>query len=116
MSETPKIRLMKDWVLVRHDDSLEKERLSAGGIVVPGGSYTHESEIMAWGEVVAVGPGRWNSKGTARLPMQTKPGDKVCYNRFNKRTNTGEALSEIIGDEYALLQETKDIVAVQEQD
>lgn len=116
MSGAPKIKLMKDWVLVRHDDSLEKERLSGGGIVVPGGSYTHESEIMCWGEVIAVGPGRWAPRKDVRLPMQTKPGDKVMYNRFNKRTNTGEALSEIIGDEYALLQETKDIVLVEEQD
>jgi len=116
MTEVPNIRLMKDWVLVRHDDEMEKERLSEGGIVVPGGSYTAESELMCWGEVVAVGPGRWAPGKNFRLPMQTKPGDKVCYQRFNKYTRTGEALSEVIGDEFALIQETKDIVAVEEQD
>jgi len=115
MTDPPNIKLLGDWVLVRHDDALENERLSDGGIVVPGGSYTAESEIMTWGEVISVGPGRWSPKGV-QLPMQTKVGDRVCYNRFNKRTKTGEALASVIGDEFALLQEHKDIVAVEDKD
>lgn len=114
MTEVPNIRMMHDWVLVRHDDTLEKERMSEGGILVPGGSYTAEHELMTWGDVVAVGPGRWNRKGTARIPMETKPGDRVCYQRFTKQTQTGLGLAEIIGDEFAIVQEVKDIVAVEE--
>ena len=105
----PKIRLMRDLVMARHDDSLEKERLSSGGIVVPAGSYTAEHEIMTWGVVVATGPGRVTKKGH-RIPLEVKIGDKVLYNRFNRMTKTGEAIEEVIGEQFVILQEEKDII------
>lgn len=112
----PQIKLMSDWVLVLHDDQMEQERKTGAGVIVPQGSYTDPSEIMCWGEVVRTGPGRWNKKGTSRLKLDCKPGDRVLYNRFNKRTKTGEAIAEVIGSEWALLQEHKDIVALEPQE
>ena len=111
MSDVPNIRLMRDLILVEHDDSEEKERLSKGGVVLPGGSYVDEGDIMTWGIVVGVGPGRMTSKGVL-VPLEVKVGDKVCYNRFNRKTQTGEQLEQIIGEKYVILEERKDIVAV----
>lgn len=110
MEGVPNIRLMRDFVLAEHDDSEEKER-ARNGVILPGGSYVDESDIMTWGTVVAVGPGRVTSKGV-RIPLEVKVGDKVCYNRFNRRTQSGEQLEEIIGEKYVILEERKDIVAV----
>lgn len=112
--EPMNLRLMRDMVLVEHDDSLEKERFSEGGIVVPAGSYTHEHEIMTWGKVLRIGPGRWNKKGTARIPMQVKPGDRVYYNRFLRKGREGQQLDELMGGGYVLLEEHKDVIAVEE--
>ena len=74
----PKIKLMRDLVLVKHDDTLEKERTSGGGVIIPGGSYTHESEIMTWGTVINTGPGRFVEGSSDRIPCQVKAGDKFC--------------------------------------
>jgi chaperonin GroES len=114
--EALNFRPLGDRVLVRHDDSGEKERSTGGGIVIPEGTYVDESEIMTWGTVVAVGPGRWSKTRNIRIPTEVQVGDRVLYNRFLKRTNSGEAFAEKIGDDYVLLNEDKDIVAVEEQD
>lgn len=115
MSRTlPSIRPVRDLVLVEHDDTMEKERESKGGIIVPAGSYTHESEIMAWGTVVKVGPGRFIKGSSERIPMRVKPGDKVLYNRFLRRSRQGEQLDDRFGGGFVLLEEHKDIIAVQE--
>jgi chaperonin GroES len=114
MSDSPSIRPLRDGVLVCHDDSLEKERKSLGGIVVPAGSYTHESEIMSWGTVVRVGPGRVSKKGKL-IPCVVKPGDKVLYNRFLRKSKQGQQLTEAFGEKFVLLEESKDIIALEEQ-
>lgn len=113
MIEALSIRPVRDMVLVKHDDSMEKERLSAGGVLVPEGSYTHESEIMTWGTVIRVGPGRF-LKGEGRTPCEVKPGDKVCYNRFLRKSRQGQQMDEWIGGGFVLLEEHKDIIAVEE--
>lgn len=112
MSEAPKIRLLRDWVLVKHDDTMEKERKSEGGIIVPAGSYTHENEIMTTGVVICTGPGRWVKGKSERIPCEVKPGDTVFYNRFLRKSKEGRQLDERFGGGYVILEEHKDIVAV----
>ena len=108
----PKIRLMRDLVLVKHDDTLEKERMSEAGVIIPEGSYTHESEIMTWGTVLDVGPGRFVEGSSDRIPCQVRPGDKVYYNRFLRKSKEGRQLDESFGGGYVILEERKDIIAV----
>lgn len=108
----PKIRLLRDRVLVEHDDTLEKERLSEGGIIVPEGSYTHEHEIFTWGTVISTGPGRWGKSG--RIPCDVKPGDRVYYNRFLRKSKEGRQFDDKFGGGYVILEEHKDILAVEE--
>jgi len=114
MEGSPSIRPLRDMVLVEHDDTMEKERLSAGGVIVPGGSYTHESEIMTWGTVIRVGPGRFVKNSSERIPCKVKPGDKVLYNRFLRKSRQGLQMDELMGGGFVLLEENKDIIAVQE--
>lgn len=108
----PKIKLLRDLVLVKHDDTLEKERTSGGGIVIPAGSYTHEHEIMTWGTVVRTGPGGFAKNSNQHIPCEVKPGDKVYYNRFLRKSKEGRQLDEACGGGYVILEERKDIIAV----
>jgi co-chaperonin GroES (HSP10) len=114
MTGAQSIRPAKGMVLVKHDDSMEKERLSAGGILVPEGSYTHENEIMTWGTVIRVGPGRFLKGKKERTPCEVKPGDKVYYNRFLRKSRQGQQMGERLGGGFVLLEEHKDIIAVEE--
>ena len=109
----PNIRPLRDMVLVKHDDTMEKERLSGGGIVVPEGSYTHESEIMTWGEVMRIGPGRFAKGKSDRIPCTVKVGDRVLYNRFLRKSRQGQQMDERMGGGFVLLEEHKDIIAVE---
>lgn len=108
----PNVRPVRDMVLVKHDDTLEKERLSEGGIVIPTGSYTHESEVMTWGTVVRIGPGRFLKSGK-KVPMEVAVGDRVLYNRFLRKSRQGQQLDERFGGGFVLLEEHKDIIAVE---
>lgn len=114
MESSPNIRPLRDIVLVQHDDTLEKERFSEGGVIVPGGSYTHESEIMTWGTVLRVGPGRFVKGSSERIPCRVKPGDKVLYNRFLRKSRQGLQVDDLMGGGFVLLEEHKDIIAVEE--
>lgn len=71
-----------DRVLIRQDDPSEfvgKERL----IIAP------HDDVKEWpktGTVIKVGPGKWNSTGTARIPIGEPdrplvPGDRILFKR-----------------------------------
>ena len=79
-----KIRPLNDWVLIR---PLPDEEKSPGGIVIP----ETAKERPTRGEVVAVGPGRYEdeydrrgrSKGERKfVKTEVEPGQKVLFRRF----------------------------------
>lgn len=70
-------RPMGDRVLLK---VLPREERTASGILLPAARAGREDR----GVVVAVGPGRWSSKGE-RLPMLTKPGDVVLFDPYRIR-------------------------------
>jgi chaperonin GroES len=86
-----------DRILVK--PSTEEDR-TAGGIVLPDTAKERPQK----GEVVAVGPGRWEEG--KRIPVEVKVGDKVVYAKY------GGTEIKIDGVEHLILRES-DILAVE---
>ena len=93
------LKPLADRVVVK---KLEAEEKTAGGIVLPDTA----KEKPQQGEVLAVGPGRWDEKGgSTRLKMEVNVGDKVLFAKYS-----GTEV-KIDGVEYLILAE-RDILAV----
>ncbi len=91
------LKPLADRVVVK---KLEAEEKTAGGIVLPDTA----KEKPQQGEILAVGPGKVDEKGT-RQPMETKVGDKVLFAKYS-----GTEV-KIDGIEYLILAE-RDILAI----
>ncbi len=94
-----KIRPLHDRVIVRR---LEEEEKTKGGIIIPDTA----KETPVEGEVIAVGPGRKDEKGTV-TPMDVKAGDKVIFSKY-----AGTEI-KVEGEEYLIMRED-DILGVVE--
>lgn len=73
-----KLRPLHDYVLIRRE---KPQEVTAGGIILPptGQKNAHT------GEVLAVGPGRYQEDGTRR-PVGVEPGQVVCFQAFSDQT------------------------------
>jgi len=90
------LRPLGDRVVIK---PLEKEEVTKSGLVLPDTAKEKPQE----GEVMAVGPGRVDEKGT-RISMEVKVGDKVVYSKYaGTEFKDGE-------DEYLIVRES-DILA-----
>ena len=87
---------LEDRVLVK---TLEAEQTTASGIVIPDTAKEKPQE----GEVLAVGPGRFEDG--QRLPLDIKVGDKVIYSKY------GGTEVKYDGEDYLLLS-ARDVLAV----
>ena len=92
------LKPLADRVVVK---KLEAEEKTAGGIVLPDTA----KEKPQQGEILAVGPGRWDEKGSTRLKMEVNVGDKVLFAKYS-----GTEV-KIDGVEYLILAE-RDILAI----
>ena len=77
----------------------EAEETTVSGIVIPDTAKEKPQE----GEVIAVGPGRFEEGN--RVPMDVKAGDKVIYSKYGGTEVTVE------GDDYLILS-ARDVLAV----
>jgi chaperonin GroES len=77
----------------------EEEETTVSGIVIPDTAKEKPQE----GEVVAVGPGRFEDG--KRIPMDVKAGDKVIYSKY------GGTEVKIEGEEYLILS-ARDVLAI----
>jgi chaperonin GroES len=77
-NESP-IKPLGDRIVVRQLTDAEAGTVSASGIIIP---ETAKKEIPEKGVVVAVGPGKWNEDGDARLSMDVAVGDKVVFSKY----------------------------------
>ncbi|MFV9989030.1 MAG: co-chaperone GroES [Coxiella endosymbiont of Dermacentor nuttalli] len=91
------IRPLHDRVVVHRLE--EKERTSAGGIVIPDSAAEKPSE----GKVVAVGPGKFENGETR--PLSVKVGDRILFGKY-----AGTEV-KISGKEYVVMRED-DIMGV----
>jgi chaperonin GroES len=70
-----KFRPLHDRVLVRRVDP---EAKTAGGIIIPDTAQEKPME----GEIVAVGPGARDDKGTV-VPLGVEPGDRILFGKWS---------------------------------
>ena len=77
----------------------EGEEMTASGLVIPDTAKEKPQE----GEVVAVGPGRFEDGN--RVPMDVKVGDRVLYSKY------GGTEVKVEGEEYLVLS-ARDVLAI----
>src|SRR6476646_10188450 len=94
------IRPLEDRILVQAN---EAETTTASGIVIPDTAKEKPQE----GTVLAVGPGRFDDKGT-RIPVDVQVGDTVVYSKY------GGTEVKYSGEEYLVLS-ARDVLAVIEK-
>jgi chaperonin GroES len=87
---------LEDRVVVKPGD---EEETTVSGIVIPDTAKEKPQE----GEVVAVGPGRFEDG--KRIPMDVKVGDRVLYSKY------GGTEVKIEGEEYLVLS-ARDLLAI----
>ncbi len=93
-----KIQPMADRVVV---EALEETEEMRGGLYIPDTAKEKPQE----GEVIAVGPGRFNEDGDERIPLDINVGDKVIYSKY------GGTEVKYAGEEYLILS-ARDVLAV----
>ena len=86
-----KIRPLQDRLIVKR---VAEENKTKGGIIIPDSA----KEKPAEGEVIAVGNGKYDDKGTLR-PLNVKKGDRVLFGKYS-----GNEV-KIDGVEHLLLRE-----------
>lgn len=92
---TVTLRPLGDKVLIRPLSDTELGSTSPSGIIIP---ETVDREKADRGEVIAVGPGRWDEKGEKRISLGVEVGDKVIFQWGDK--------VEYQGTEYYLVSES----------
>ena len=95
------IKPLEDRIVIQQ---VEAETTTASGLVIPDTAKEKPQE----GEVVAVGPGRFNEDGDERIPMDISVGDKVIYSKY------GGTEVKYSGEEYLILS-ARDVLAVIEK-
>jgi len=94
------IKPLEDRILVQAN---EAETTTASGLVIPDTAKEKPQE----GTVLAVGPGRFDDKGS-RIPVDVKVGDTVIYSKY------GGTEIKYSGEEYLVLS-ARDVLAVIEK-
>jgi chaperonin GroES len=92
------IKPLEDRIVVK---PLDAEQTTASGLVIPDTAKEKPQE----GEVIAVGPGRFNEDGDERIPMDINVGDKVIYSKY------GGTEVKYSGEEFLILS-ARDVLAV----
>jgi chaperonin GroES len=87
---------LEDRVVVR---PAEEEETTVSGIVIPDTAKEKPQE----GEVVAVGPGRFEEGN--RVPMDVKRGDRILYSKY------GGTEVKVGGEDYLVLS-ARDVLAI----
>ena len=77
----------------------EGEEMTASGLVIPDTAKEKAQE----GEVIAVGPGRFEDG--ARVPLDVKAGDTVIYSKY------GGTEVKVGGEDYLILS-ARDVLAI----
>jgi len=95
------IKPLEDRIVVK---PLEAEQTTASGLVIPDTAKEKPQE----GEVLAVGPGRFDDDGDKRIPLDVKVGDTVLYSKY------GGTEVKYDGEEFLILS-ARDVLAVIEK-
>lgn len=96
---------LQDYIVIK---PVARTRSSVLTIIT---AETDQGSWGAYGDVIAVGPGKENKKGNV-MPLDAKIGDRVCYGGANLGCINFPKVTED-GVEYLLIQEA-DICFVEE--
>ena len=91
MAKDFKLKPLEDRIVVQ---PAEAEETTASGLVIP--DTAKEKPVM--GTVVAVGPGKFNEDGDARIPVDVAVDDTVIYSKYG-----GTEWKDADGTEYQIL-------------
>ena len=91
------VKPLADRVVIR---ALEESEQMRGGLYIPDTA----KEKPQQGEVIAVGPGKFDDKGN-RVPMDVEVGDKVLYGKYRGTEVT------LDNEQYLILREA-DVLAI----
>lgn len=86
------IRPLGNRVVVKRRTSLATK----GGILLPDTAKEKPRE----GEVVAIGPGKWDELGVCRVPLRVQVGDAVLFSNY-----AGTEVRQDTSEEYLILSE-----------
>ena len=81
-------------------EPIEGDKTTKSGIVLPD---TAEKEKPMQGKVIAVGPGKLNEDGDARIPMSVKVGDKVLFKKYGPDEIEIDGKKLLVGEEEDIL-------------
>jgi len=95
------VRPLADRVVVKPLSPEEVAPMTASGIIIPDSAQEKPEQ----GTVVAVGEGKWNEDGDARIPVSVSVGDRVLFSKYGFET------VKIAGVEYYVIEE-RNILAV----
>ena len=95
------IKPLADRIVVK---AVEAQQTTASGLVIPDTAQEKPQE----GEVIAVGPGRFNEDGDERVPMDISVGDRVIYSKYG-----GTEIK--YDDQEVLILGARDVLAVIER-
>jgi chaperonin GroES len=99
MAKNFKLKPLEDRIIVQPS---EAEETTASGLVIP--DTAKEKPVV--GTVVAVGPGKFNEEGSARVPVDVAVGDLVVYSKYG-----GTEWKDTDGTEFQILS-ARDVLAV----
>ncbi len=92
------IKPLEDRIVVQ---ALDAEETTASGLVIPDTAKEKPQE----GKVMAVGPGRFNEDGDARVPLDVSVDDVVVFSKY------GGTEIKYDGEEYLILS-ARDVLAI----
>lgn len=92
------IKPLEDRILIK---ALDAEKTTASGLVIPDTAKEKPQE----GQVMAVGPGRFDEDGEKRIPLDVNVGDVVIFSKY------GGTEVKYNGEEFLLLS-ARDVLAV----
>ena len=95
------IKPLEDRIVVKPIDA---EQTTSSGLVIPDTAKEKPQE----GQVLAVGPGRFDHGGDKRVPLDVKVGDTVLYSKY------GGTEVKYSGEEYLVLS-ARDVLAIIEK-
>lgn len=99
-SKSP-VEPLHDRVVLKPLSAEEMGTTTASGIIIPDSAQEKPEQ----GTVIAVGPGKWNEDGDARIPVSVSVGDRVLFSKYGYDT------IKVGGVEYYVVEE-KNILAV----
>jgi len=95
------IKPLEDRIVVK---PLDAEQTTASGLVIPDTAKEKPQE----GQVIAVGPGRFDDEGEKRIPLDVNVGDTVLYSKY------GGTEVKYSGEEFLILS-ARDVLAIIEK-